>query len=65
TEPLPSAEDVEAPGRRAHGDSYSDIGSREDELVGESSSHLPPVNRRSEEPSEPALDARERLEGSI
>jgi hypothetical protein len=61
----PAAESVEAPGRRAHGDSYSDIVSREDELVGASSSHLPQVNRRPEEPSEPTLDARERLEGNI
>lgn len=59
------AEDTAAPRRRTHGDSYSDVVSREDELVGESSSHSPEPNRRLEEPSEPSLDAAERLEDSM
>lgn len=45
-----------------HGDSYGDVGSREDEGVGSSFASLQP-DRRPEEPSEPALGAPERLEG--
>jgi hypothetical protein len=55
---------MEAPSRRTHGDSYSDIVAREDELVGMSSSQASQVNRRPEEPSDPVLDACERLHGS-
>jgi hypothetical protein len=64
TEEAPPAEEVEASSPRTRGDSYSEDVAREDELVGESSSHLPQVNRRPEEPSEPELGAGERLEGS-
>lgn len=64
---LPNA--AEAPGERTHGDSYSDVlygrgegGGQED--VGTPSSHVPCLDRRQEEPSERALGAPERLEGS-
>ena len=58
----PPVETVETAGRRMHGDSYSDVVSHEDEVVGSSFASLEP-DRRQEEPSEPALGAPERLEG--
>ena len=46
-----------------HSDSYSDVVAHEDEVVG-SGFASPQPDRRQEEPSEPALGAPERLEGS-
>ena len=59
----PAAAETEAPGERLHGNSYSDVGAREDNLSVTTSTHVPRSDRRLEEPSEPALGARERLEG--
>jgi hypothetical protein len=50
---------------RLHGDSYADVLERDDSLVGTTSSHVALPDRRPEEPSEPALDAPGRLEGSL
>lgn len=50
---------------RIHGDSYADVSSREPDLAGTVSTHGEDVDRRSEEPADGALDAPERLEGSL
>ena len=45
------------PTPREHGDSYSDVLTRDDDLATNSSSHVPRASRRPEEPSEAPLDA--------
>jgi hypothetical protein len=60
----PAPIELESRSGLQHGDSYSDVGAREDELAGSSSTHGQLSDRRLEEPSESALDAPDRLEGS-
>jgi hypothetical protein len=50
---------------RIHGDSYSDVSSRDDELAGSSSTHAPERDRGPEEPADAPLDAPDRLEDTI
>ena len=59
--PLEEPEDATA---RVHGDSYADIGTREDELAGTSSTHGHPIARQPEEPSDAIGDASDPTEGS-
>jgi hypothetical protein len=47
-----------------HGDSYSDVG-RDEDLIGTSSSHVPPADRRPEEPSEDSSYRPDRLEDEL
>lgn len=61
---LPSSPANEPPPeRRTHGDSYGDVGARDDALAATTSTHSASVDRRPEEPSDALADAEERLEG--
>lgn len=53
-------------GARLHGDSYSDVSSREPDLATTASTHAASDDdRQGEEPSDTPIDAPERLEGSL
>lgn len=65
TEAPPQSPEREPPGGRVHGDSYSDLDSRDDALAATTSTHGPRADRRPEEPSESLLGSRERLEGDV
>ncbi len=60
--PAPPAETSE-PGRRLHGDSYSDV-VHEDESLGTASTHAARRDRRPEEPTDAELGDAERLDGT-